>query len=318
MLVARCVAAIVVGGGLLLSSACAAPAPVAETVPVVTEAAAPVTPTPSPSPAATPAPPTPSTDTATALAALEELVVKGRGPRTGYSRDAFGPGWFDADRNGCDTRNDILRRDLLGTTMKNACKVLAGSLEPDPYTGAPVRFEVGGASEIDIDHVVALSDAWQKGAASWTPQKRLAFANDPVNLLAVDAGANRAKSDGDAATWLPPDRSYRCAFVALQVAVKAKYAIAVTSAERDAMGRVLASCPAQPRVEPGPAPTEAALPRSRATTPAPQATRGARRSAPVEYANCDAVRAAGAAPITAADPGYSRRLDRDGDGVGCE
>lgn len=207
--------------------------------------------------------------------------------------------------------------------MKNACKVLAGTLDPDPYTGDPVRFEIGGASEIDIDHVVALGDAWQKGAASWTPQKRLAFANDPVNLLAVAARANRAKSDGDAATWLPPNRSYRCAFVARQVTVKVKYAVAVTPAERDAMTRVLGSCPAHPRLEPGPAPTEAALPRPRATPtprtgPTEDPTRGGRRSAPVEYASCDAVRAAGAAPITAGDPGYSRRLDRDGDGVGCE
>lgn len=322
MLVARRVAATVIAGGLLLTSGCAAPAPVAESVPVVSEAAAPPEPTPTPSPSATAvAPSSEPVEVVTARAALDELEVKGRGPKTGYSREAFGPGWFDTDRNGCDTRNDVLRRDLVRTTMKNSCKVLAGSLDPDPYTGDPVRFEIGGASEIDIDHVVALSDAWQKGAAQWTPQKRLAFANDPVNLLAVDAGANRAKSDGDAATWLPPNRAYRCAFVARQVAVKLKYAVAVTTAERDAMGRVLQACPGQRRLEPGPAPTEAALPRSRpAPTPraTPAATARTSGSAPVEYANCDAVRAAGAAPITAGDPGYSRRLDRDGDGVGCE
>lgn len=88
------------------------------------------------------------------------LVVKGRAAKTGYTRAAFGQAWFDADRNGCDTRNDILRRDLSARTMKNSCKVLAGTLPNDPYTGASIRFVYGGASEIDIDHVVALGDAW--------------------------------------------------------------------------------------------------------------------------------------------------------------
>ena len=86
-------------------------------------------------------------------------------------------------------------------------------------------------------------DAWQKGAAQWPAGKRLAFANDPLNLLAVDAGTNRSKGDGDAATWLPPNKSYRCAYVARQVAVKAKYGLWVTAAERDAMVRVLSTCP---------------------------------------------------------------------------
>jgi len=122
----------------------------------------------------------------TALAAIAGLTVKGRAPKTGYTRDQFGQSWFDTDRNGCDTRNDILRRDLTSRQMKNACKVMAGTLTPDPYTGTSIRFIYGGASEVDIDHVVALSDAWQKGAARWPAGKRLAFANDPLNLLAVD------------------------------------------------------------------------------------------------------------------------------------
>ena len=97
----------------------------------------------------------------TALAAVAKLPVKGRAPKTGYSRDQFGQAWFDTDRNGCDTRNDILRRDLKSRQMKNACKVMAGTLAPDPYTASSIRFVYGGASEVDIDHVVALSDAWQ-------------------------------------------------------------------------------------------------------------------------------------------------------------
>jgi hypothetical protein len=174
-------------------------------------------PTVTPSSAAVSAPPTTAPKpiaakhpkAGTALAAVARLTVKGRAPKTGYTRAQFGQSWYDTDRNGCDTRNDILRRDLGSRQMKNACKVLAGTLAPDPYTGTSIRFVYGGASEVDIDHVVALSDAWQKGAARWVAGKRLALANDPLNLLAVDSSTNRSKGDGDAATWLPPNKSYR-------------------------------------------------------------------------------------------------------------
>ncbi|NMM24197.1 MAG: DUF1524 domain-containing protein [Phycicoccus sp.] len=250
----------------------------------------------------------------TALAAVAKLTVKGRAPKTGYTRAQFGQAWFDTDKNGCDTRNDILRRDLKSKQMQNACKVLAGTLAPDPYTGTSIRFVYGGASEVDIDHVVALSDAWQKGAATWQAGKRLALANDPLNLLAVDAAMNRSKGDGDAATWLPPNKAFRCTYVARQVAVKGKYAIWVTSAERDAMTRVLTSCPSMLLPGPGSASTLAALPAGQpAPAPAPAPAAGV-----IYYANCDAVRAAGAAPIHRGDPGYASRLDRDGDGIGCE
>ncbi len=217
-----------------------APAPLKATAPPAPTASAPTPPITSPS--NVPTPPT----SGTALAAVDRLTVKGRAPKTGYSREQFGQAWFDADRNGCDTRNDILRRDLVDLRMKNWCKVLAGTRDPDPYTGRTIRFVIGGPSEIDVDHVVTLADAWQKGAATWPPGIRLAFANDPLALLAVDAHANRSKGDGDAATWLPPNRSYRCAYVAKQVAVKAKYALWVTAAEHDAMVRVLSQCPGMP------------------------------------------------------------------------
>jgi Protein of unknown function (DUF1524)/Protein of unknown function (DUF3761) len=205
----------------------------------------------------------------TALVAVARLTVKGRAPKTGYTRDQFGQAWFDTDKNGCDTRNDILRRDLKSRQMQNACKVLAGTLAPDPYTGTSIRFVYGGASEVDIDHVVALSDAWQKGAATWPAGKRLALANDPLNLLAVDSSTNRSKGDGDTATWLPPYKAFRCTYVARQVAVKGKYGLWVTSAERDAMTRVLATCPTMSLPGPGSASTVAALPRT-ANAPAPQ------------------------------------------------
>ena len=178
---------------------------------------------------------------------LATLVVKGRAPKTGYAREQFGAAWADVDRNGCDTRDDILNRDLTDKQWRpgtHDCVVVAGVLD-DPYTGRALTFAKANAAAVQIDHVVALSDAWQKGAASWDSGRRRVFANDPLNLLAVDGPTNERKSDGDAATWLPPDRSYRCRFVARQVSVKAKWKLWVTAAERDAMARVLSRCPGQ-------------------------------------------------------------------------
>ena len=200
--------------------------------------------------------------TGTALAAVAKLTVRGRAPKTGYARAQFGQAWYDTDHNGCDTRNDILRRDLRSKQMKNCCRVMAGTLAPDPYTGTTIRFVYGGASEVDIDHMVALFDACQKGAATWAAGKRLALANDPLNLLAVDSSTNRSKGDGDAATWLPPNKAFRCAYVARQVAVKGKYRLWVTAAEREAMVRVLTTCPTMELPGPGTASTMAAATRT--------------------------------------------------------
>lgn len=184
-----------------------------------------------------------------ALAALATLAVKGRAPRTGYDRGLFGQAWADVDRDGCDTRNDVLRRDLAPYVLKsgtNGCLVLSGTLH-DPYLGKTIAFVRGRStsSAVQIDHVVALSDAWQKGAQRWTTPRRTALANDPLNLLAVDGLTNQRKSDGDAATWLPPNKAYRCPYAARQIAVKAKYGLWVTGAERDALTRILAGCPSQ-------------------------------------------------------------------------
>lgn len=180
-----------------------------------------------------------------ARAELAGLDVKGRAPKTGYDREQFGPAWADVDRNGCDTRNDVLARDLTDVTFEDGthdCVVLTGTLA-DPYTGQVIDFERGPRSaEVQIDHVVALSDAWQKGAQQWDAETRRQFANDPANLLAVDGPANGAKGDGDAATWLPPSTGYRCAYVVRQVRVKAAYGLWVTQAEHDAMGRQLDGC----------------------------------------------------------------------------
>ncbi|MFD4574183.1 HNH endonuclease family protein [Streptomyces sp. NPDC058417] len=191
-----------------------------------------------------------------ALSAARSLPVKGRAPRTDYDRDRFGTPWADTDSNDCDTRDDILRRDLEDVrSTGGACKVTYGVLESDPYSGKDVTYR-RGRSQVDIDHVVALSDAWQKGAKYWDAGKRIALANDPLNLIAVDASTNRSKGDGDTATWLPPNKGYRCAYVAAQVAVKKKYELWVTDAEKAAMTKVLTACPDQ-KLPTGGTPTKA-------------------------------------------------------------
>ncbi|MBB4883194.1 DUF1524 domain-containing protein [Micrococcus flavus] len=298
-------------------------------------------------PAVPTAPATAPARAGTALALLDTLEVKGRAPKTGYERERFGQSWADVDRNGCDTRNDILRRDLVDVVLKagtGGCKVLRGTLH-GPYTGTTIAFVSGPdtSADVQIDHVVALSDAWQKGAQSLSADERAAFANDPLNLLAVDGPTNQSKSDGDAATWLPPNKAYRCPFVARQVAVKAEYGLWVTAAERDAIARVLAACPdqevptrgragslpgggaAEPVVEAEPAaestpqaPVEIeAPPAPEPAAPAP-AEEPQAPAADVYYKNCDAARAAGAAPLLRGEPGYRPRMDGDDDGVACE
>lgn len=198
--------------------------------------------------------------TATAASVLETLPVKGRAPMTGYARERFGPDWPDVDGNGCDTRTDILVRDLVERRMSGRCFVLSGVLYPDPYTGRGLTY-VRGRSVIDIDHVVALGNAWVTGAQQLRLRARIALANDPLNLLAVSASANRQKGDGDAATWLPSNKRYRCAYVARQVAVKAKYRLWVTKAEREAIVRILSACPGQP------VPRDGTLPDPRIASP---------------------------------------------------
>jgi len=195
---------------------------------------------PAPTPAASPV------ASATGLAAdlLAKLPIKGRAPKTGYARTQFGNGW--ATTNGCDTRDIILHRDLTNTVVGEKCEVLSGTLN-DPYTGKTIVFKRGPetSSAIQIDHVVALSDAWQTGAQQLSKDRREQLANDPLELLAVDGPANQQKSDGDAATWLPSNKAFRCQYVARQVAVKSKYALWVTQAEHDAIAKILSACPGQ-------------------------------------------------------------------------
>lgn len=306
------------------------------------------TPSPSPTPSSSPEPtetePGSPTDAppATALAAVALLEVKGRAPRTGYDRDLFGSGWTDTDRNGCDTRNDVLARDLTDVEYKpgtHDCVVLSGTLA-DPFSGMTIAFQRGqGTSElVQIDHVVALADAWQKGAQQWDGPTRVAFRNDPLNLLAVDGALNQQKGDGDAATWLPPNKPFRCAYVARQVAVKVAYGLWVTAAERDAMVRVLSACPDEPL------PTSSAAarpPTPTAATPTPTPTPAAPPPPPTPVplvppvdpaAGCDPSYPGVCIPPAPPDldcgdiaprrfavlPPDPHRFDGDLDGIGCE
>jgi len=184
---------------------------------------------------------------ASGLSVIQAQVTKGRAAKTGYTRDQFGPAWADVDRNGCDTRNDILKRDLTNQVYKEKtkqCVVLSGTLI-DPFSGESINFVQGAktSSEVQIDHSVALSNAWQTGAFKLTSDQRKAFANDPLNLQAVKGRLNSQKGDGDAATWLPPLKSYRCDYVSRQIAVKLKYKLWFTAPEKEAMVRILKSCP---------------------------------------------------------------------------
>lgn len=276
--------------------------------------------------------------TGTALAMLSELEVKGRAPKTGYDSGLFK--WrSDADHNGCDTRNDVLRRDLRDITLKagtKGCVVIAGTLA-DKYKGETYAFD-RTPNNIDIDHIIARSNAWQTGAAKFDEDTLKEFGNDPLNLLAVSSSLNRQKGDGDAATWLPPAKSYRCEYVSRQIAIKHKYELWVVKAEKAAMERVLGACQNQPAFT-----KHVAWPDSgegnnvttakdtskkksnskkssskKATAPKGSKSSGSKSSGSTYFKNCTAARDAGAAPVRRGDPGYASHLDRDGDGVGCE
>lgn len=215
----------------------APPAPIGSNAPAAPQDSATASPT-----APTPGGPEPMD--AGALALLATLPVKGKAPITGYARTAdFGAAWLDVDHNGCDTRDDILARDLTSTVKADSCRVLSGELV-SPYTQQLIHFVRGNTTStaVQIDHVVSLGNAWQTGAQQLSLAEREALANDPINLFAVDGRSNEQKGDGDTATWLPAAKSFRCVYVGHQVSVKAAYRLWVTPAEHDAMVRVLSSC----------------------------------------------------------------------------
>lgn len=277
--------------------------------------------TPAPSRVATPTAQHRDPSTASELVTL--LLVRGRGPKTGYDRDLFGWNSYDFDRNGCDQRNDILSRDMTKTKIKagsGGCRVMSGVLQ-DRYSATAYPLD---RDQVDIDHVVSLSNAWQMGAAQWSTDKRLRLANDPLNLVATTQTLNRQKGDGDAATWLPPARSARCSYVARQAAVKSHYGLSVTTAERAAMQRVLVDCPRQPV----PAATQRPPTASQTASPQPSARRTQPSHPPAapeppvtdpRFDTCAAAKRAGYGPyIYGKDPEYDWYRDQDGDGVVCE
>lgn len=297
-----------------------------------------------------------------ALSQLQKIPVKGRAPKTGYSRMQFGQPWTDdvdveGGHNHCDTRNDILRRDLSNVVPPAGCIVQSGVLH-DPYTGKDVQFnrEEGTDVLVQVDHVVPLLDAWQKGAQQWDPVKRVQFANDPLNLLAVSGKANRNKKASDVATWLPSNKDLRCAYVTSVVEVKAKYGVWMTQEEHDAASRILTTCSSEPLSSSkvptssgilpsvgtrfpsssGPAPLPLVPPAPQTSNqyvpppaaplplvpPPPQYVPPPAPLPPsggsVYYPNCKAARAAGAAPIYAGQPGYRPGLDRNHNGIACD
>lgn len=177
------------------------------------------------------------------LSDLDNLTVNDTPtPPEKYNRvEQFGPAWKDVDHNGCDTRNDILARDLTVQEMRNACVITAGQLA-DPYSGERIDFRKKDASKVQIDHIVALENAWQSGAYKLTQEDREALANDPDNLVAVNGHDNMAKGSKSADQWMPPNTAYACAYASKQVQIKTRYALTVTTTEKQALADALATC----------------------------------------------------------------------------
>ncbi|MGW0495900.1 HNH endonuclease family protein [Streptomyces sp. NPDC003007] len=178
-----------------------------------------------------------------ARALIEKVVTKGRGPRTGYERDKFGYAWMDSaprdvpfSRNGCDSRNDLLKRDGEDLRFRAGSDCVVTSLTlHDPYTGKVIKWTKSRAIKVQIDHVMPLSYDWQMGASRWTKDKRESIANDPLNLLPVDGPTNGSKGDSGPASWLPPNKRIRCAYAVRFAQVSLKYELPVTAADKEMM-----------------------------------------------------------------------------------
>lgn len=205
---------------------------------------------PSAEPAAAPSPAASSAgveslqaaEVATVERILDALPVRDSERVDGYEREYFGDGWIDTDGNDCRTRDDILQRDLTNVSLdEDNCTVLSGVLEVGPFTGERINFE-RGASDIDIDHLVALADAWDSGAHAWSEEERVLFANDPRNLLAVSAGENRSKGADSIDQWQPPNTSFMCAYATLIIDTKDAYGLSVTRSEKTALADALSTC----------------------------------------------------------------------------
>ncbi|MGW4567871.1 HNH endonuclease family protein [Streptomyces sp. NPDC004561] len=182
-------------------------------------------------------------DEAKARSLIQKVATKGRGPKTGYARDRFGYAWMDSapggipfSHNGCDSRNDLLKRDGEKVRFRagSGCIVASMTLH-DPYTGKSILWTKSHATMVQIDHVMPLSYDWQMGASHWPEGKREDIANDPLNLIPVDGPTNGAKSDSGPATWLPPSKQIRCSYVVRFAQVSLKYDLPVTAADKQMM-----------------------------------------------------------------------------------
>ncbi len=226
---------------------------------------------------------------------------------SGYKRSKF-THW--TSKNGCDTRASVLKAETrVSVTTNSNCTVLTGSWL-SAYDGQTVT----SAGALDIDHMVPLAEAWGSGAKKWNSATRTAFANDTGydgSLIAVTASTNRSKSDRDPAEWLPPDTSYRCTYAKTWVATKWRWNLTVDTTEKRALTRILKTdCGSKLLILPARAKVKTDGGTSSSSKPS--------KPSSAYYKNCDAARAAGAAPVYAGQAGYGRHLDRDGDGVGCE
>ena len=227
----------------------------------------------------------------------------------GYVRDLFGyPA--DLDRDGCDTRSEVLQQESLGLTQIDAvtCRVIEGDWY-SAYDGLTLLY----AADVDIDHVVALKEAWDSGAWQWSGPARIAYANDLTDgrtLLAVSSDSNVAKSDKDPSNWLPSNADDVCRFIGDWVSIKARWHLSMDQSEFGRIRNVLTGPCVGWRIEPA-APAPADLSPATDSTPVTPPS-------DVYYANCTEARAAGVTPLHVGDPGYRAGLDRDHDGVACE
>lgn len=179
-------------------------------------------------------------DLSRARALIRKVKAVPVGASKSYDRSTFGRPWTDdtsdaLGHNGCSTRDDVLRRDMTGETLRDGrCVVLTGQLD-DPYTGRKIAFSKSHPQAVQIDHVVALHYAWEHGADRWTDERREEYANDPLVLLAVDGPANIRKSDHGPSEWEPPNKTIWCALAVRQAQVEIKYRITVTTIDRHTM-----------------------------------------------------------------------------------
>jgi Protein of unknown function (DUF1524) len=186
------------------------------------------------------------------LAGISEIPVRIHGHD--YRRAAFGDSWTDdstapGGHNGCDTRNDILDRDLVDKTYvatKRCPNAVATGTLHDPYTSETINLVRGNqtGAAVQIDHLVPLAYAWDQGARNWTNDMRVRFANDPANLLAVDGPVNEDKGDGEPAVWMPPNHAFWCQYAVQFAAVLRGYGLPVDAPSAPVLRDAAATCPA--------------------------------------------------------------------------